>query len=730
MVLLPPRLTMLGSSGGALTDGKLVPPTGGGGEDVGGSPGRYDGGMETERPDRRHALTLASRRLPGARTLASALESVPRGVLVLDRERRIVYRNFRFAELFGLPPDVAASADWEELVRLAHEHLEDPEVFRDDFEQLAEEPERIRHRTARLRDGRLVERELRPRYGPDGLAGWLALYREVTDEAAERQDRDRLEARLRRLFEANVAGAFRASFDGELLRCNDAFAEILGYDTPEAATELDLARLFVGSGAWERLRGTLQERGEVRGEEVAVKRRDGSPALLRQNAALIEDWRHDRPVIEGTVLDVTPRRELEAEVRQRASYDPLTGLSNRRMLAERARRARHAADRTGAPFAVLRLEVVERPELDDEARERLLVELARRIEGALREVDTAGREEGEVFVVLLPEVDGRNGARTAALRVAEAVRAPLSVAGRSLSVDVRAGIALYPEHGSTLTELLARADEASERGAAGGDRVAVAGDVADEPPTLTPERLERALAEDELVLHYQPVYDLSDGRLVGAEALVRWEHPDRGVLPAAAFVPLAERSGLIRRIDRLVVESALRQHAAWIGGPEPDWVAVRLSAATALDAGTAAELQRWASEHGTPLDRLMLELRRRDVEADGEEGLAAVRRLREAGCSVALRGFALDRATLARLRHPSDAVRACDVLLLEGTRTEDPSLLEDIVRHGHELGLRIATVGIEAPEQVTWIGSSGGDLIQGYALGRPVPPEAFPPDGT
>ena len=686
--------------------------------------------METDRPDRRHELTLTSRRLPGARTLASALESVPRGVCVLDADRRIVYRNFRFAELFELPPEIARSTDDEEVMRRAHERLEDPESFRLGLEHLAEEPERVQRRTARLRDGRLVERELRPRYGPDGLAGWLALYREVTDEAAERRERDRLEARLRRLFQGNVAGAFRASASGELLRCNDAFAEILGYETPEAARGLDLARLYVGAGAWERLCETLAEAGEVRGEELAVKRRDGAPALLRQNVSLVDDPRHDRPVIEGTVVDVTPRRELEAQLRQRAHHDPLTGLPNRRVLADRLRRARDAADRTGAPVGVVRLEVTERPELGDEAGERLQVELARRIEGALRDVDTAGRLASGVFAVLLAEVEGRRGARAAAVRLAEAVRAPVSLGGRSYSIAVRLGVALYPDHGSTLTELLARAEEASEGTETGGDPVAVAGEDRPELSAPTPERLERALTEDELVLHYQPVYDLSSGRLVAAEALVRWEHPERGVLPAAAFVPLAERSGLIRRIDQLVMESALRQHAAWIGGPAPDWVAIRLSAATALDEGTASELRRLADEHETSLERLMLELRRRDVEPRGEEGLAALRRLRDTGCLVALRGFALDPATLARLRHPSDAVRASDVLLLEGTRAEDPSLLEDIVRHGHEIGLRIATVGIEAPEQVTWIGSSGADMIQGYALGRPVPPDDFPPDRT
>lgn len=682
--------------------------------------------MEDSSRDRPE-LRLTSRQLPGPRLLASALDAVPGGVCVLDREQVVRYRNFRFAETWGIPESEARTVDGRKLAGLADALGSDLPELSALCERVAGEPERVHAERVPLEDGRTVEVEIRPRYGPEGLDGWVGLCRDVgaDDEAA--RSRERLLERLRERFEENAAGSFLATERGEVVRCNEAFSEILGFDDPAAAEGADLARGFLDDDDWRRLAGDLAERGSVRGVELPLTRRDGSPAWLRLNAALTEGLRDGRAVIEGTAVDVTAGRELQDRLDRLAAHDPETGLSNRRALAERVRRARATADRHGSSFAIARVELLDRARwaerLGPDAGGRVLVEVGRRLEAVLREADAAARVADDAFGVLLPEIRGPADALTATERLLSAFDEPVAVEGRDVTLDVRAGVALYPKHGSTLEELLSRAAEA---GAGPGVRTggaAVHGGERDEHPAVTPERLERALAEDEIVLHYQPVYDLSDRRLVGAEALVRWEHPDHGILPAAVFVPVAERSGLIRRLDRLVIESALRQDGAWIGEPTPDWIAIRLSRATALDPETGTRLRTAASEHGRPLERLLLELRHRDVEREGRRGLEAVRRLRDAGCRVGLRGYRIDARTLARLRHPSEALREVDVLLLEGEASADPSLFRDIVRHGHELGLEIAAVGVEREDRVTWIGSSGADLVQGYALGRPVPPE-------
>lgn len=695
-----------------------------------GMAGKTPGTDPTERPP---ALRLEPSGLPDASLLASALESVPSGLLVLDRERRIVYHNFRFGELWGLSDELLRSGDEEGIRRRVYEQLEDAEAFEASLDRLAEEPEQIHTETGRLTDGRLIERELRPRYGPGGLVGWLALYRDVTAEEEARAELFRSEQRYRRLFESNVAGVFRVSEEGELLECNAAFAGILGYEEPGRIEGMDVARLYVDREDRARFRERLRERGSVRNFELAVRRRDGSVAWLLENSMLVEEPGSERSLIVGTVIDITPRKTLEEELERMAYHDPLTGLPNRRLLGDRARQARMLADRRGTPFALAYLDLVDFKQVNDqlghEAGDRLLVEVGRRLESALRDADTASRVGGDEFAVLLGEVDGLDGALAAARRLLDAFEDPIAVGGHERRVRLTAGVAVYPRHGSTLDELLSAADEAMYRARDEDDSsVALyAGREGEPGERPTPERLERALKDDELVLHYQPVYDLSDRTLVGAEALVRWEHPDEGVLPAAAFVPMAERSGLIGDIDRLVMRSALRQSAGWIGGKAPRWIAVKLSRGTALDPGTAAELESLANRHGAALERLVLELRRRDVQRDPGRGREAIERLRASGCRVAVRGFRIDHATLAQLRHPSAELQAADLLLLEGDATStDPTLLAEIVRHGHELDLEVVAVGIESEDQITWIGSSGADLVQGYALGRPVPPDDFP----
>ncbi len=684
----------------------------------------------TERPN---APPDTASELPDARLLATALESVPSGLMILDLDRKMLWCNFRFAEIWGLPDELLRSADEAEIRRRAYGRLEDPESFRESLDRLEEAPEQIHSVTARLTDGRLVQRELRPRYGPEGLAGWLAIYRDVTEEQEKRTELIRSEQRYRRLFESNVAGVFRVSAAGELLECNAAFADILGYEEPAEIEGMDVERLYLEPEDRSRLRDELAREGSVRNFELAVRRRDGSVAWLLENSMLVQEFGAGRSLIVGTVIDITPRKRLEAELERMAYHDPLTGLPNRRLLGDRARQARVTADRRGTPFALAYLDLVDFKQVNDrlghEAGDRLLVEVGRRLESALRDSDTASRIGGDEFAVLLDEVDGRDGARSATERLLAAFEEPISIGGHERRVHLTAGVSLYPSHGSSLDELLSSADRAMYRAReVGGSSVEVCGRPEQEaaaPPT--PERLERALADDELVLHYQPVYDLSDRSLIGAEALIRWEHPERGILPAAAFVPLAERSGLIREIDGLVMRSALRQSSGWIGGNAPRWIAVKLSNATALDPTTASELESLAEEHGVDLGRLVLELKRRDVQREPARGLEAIRRLRGAGARVALRGFRIDHATLAQLRHPSDELQAADLLLLQGEASStDRTLLAEIVRHGRELDLQVVAVGIESEDQITWIGSSGADLVQGYALGRPVPPDAFP----
>lgn len=680
-------------------------------------------------------LRLSSHRLPDARLLASVLESLPDAVAVLGRDRGIVHHNFRFAEIWGLPLEAVRSASGDEIRERGYERLEEPSAFREGLERLGSEPEQVHVDTARLLDGRLLRRELRPRYGKEGLEGWVAVYRDVTDEEASRTELLRSIERYRVLFESDVVGVFRVSADGELIECNRALAGILGYPDRAEVEGRSVGELLVDPRAKEGLERALEERGTVTNVEIAVRRRDGQVSWMLANATLAPEDSPDRAAIVGTAVDVSRRRALESELEHLTRHDRVTGLPNRRALEERVGQARARADRSGSQFAVVRLDLAGFGPIagdgENERGRRLLVELGRRVRGGLRDTDFAARLGEDAFAVLLGEVDGIEGARRAASRLAEALTRPLRIEGRDRDVGVRAAVAVYPVHGATLDELLEAARTAAEEGSEEHGAIAVPSAAGSGGALLTAERLEGALRENELVLHYQPVFDLTDRSLVGAEALVRWEHPEQGVLPAAAFLPLAQRSGLVTEIDRRVLRSALRQTGAWIGGRTPQWIGVKVSRRTAFEPDLATELEATADAVGGSLERVVLELHLPDLARDPEGAVEAIGRLRSVGCRVALRGLRIDRWTAAQLEHPSPEIRSADMLLLQGeSGLLNPRLTSDIVRHGHELGLVVVAVGIESEEGVTWIGSSGADLALGYALGRPVPPEAFPDDGA
>jgi diguanylate cyclase (GGDEF)-like protein len=427
------------------------------------------------------------------------------------------------------------------------------------------------------------------------------------------------------------------------------------------------------------------------------------------------------------LLVVSYRRRL---VRQ-ALHDPLTGLPNRELFADRVGQAIRIADRELRPAALLLLDLDRFKDVNDTLGhhhgDQLLCEVGQRLSGTLRESDTVARLGGDEFAVLLPGVTAEG-----ASAVAEKLRArlhqhqPLIVDGVVLDLDASIGIALYPDHGGDPAELLQHADVAMYAA-----KQTHAGFVVYDPAVdqHSPRRLallgglRRALERDELVIHYQPKADLNSGQVLGVEALVRWQHPDHGLLSPGEFIPLAERTGLIHPLTRWVLDAALRQAAEWQRTGHHLSTAVNISTRCLLDPALPDQIAGQLAAWQVPASSLVLEVTESAVMADPTRALDVLARLHALGVSLAVDDFGTGYSSMAYLKElPVDELKIDRSFVSQmATSPSDATIVRSTIDLGHNLGLRVVAEGVETQDAWEKLAALGCDTAQGYLLSRPMP---------
>jgi diguanylate cyclase len=419
-------------------------------------------------------------------------------------------------------------------------------------------------------------------------------------------------------------------------------------------------------------------------------------------------------------------RQLE-RIRHQAYHDDLTGLPNRSQLRERLDAAL-AVDESG-PVAVLMLDLDRFKNVNDTFGHRggdeLLRRLADRMTGEVEQDLLVARLGGDELAVLAP---GRSAAEAVALarEVRSIVGAPFTLDGVPVAVDASVGVALSPEDGLDADTLLRRADVAMF--AAKGRRLGVARydegfDTSDRDRLALMSQLRRAIERGEIVLHYQPKIDLQTGVVCGVEALARWQHPERGLVPPGAFVPYAEQSGLTRDLTRRVLELAAEQAAAWRQAGDPLPVAVNVTMFDLLDEGFADELEslleRWSL---FPAD-LELELTESAVMSEPERVLEVLERVSALGVGLAVDDFGTGYSSLGHLgRLPVDTIKIDrSFVVAMGQDEGNRAIVAATIDLGHALGLRVVAEGIETAESAAELRELGCDVGQGYGLGKPAP---------
>jgi diguanylate cyclase (GGDEF)-like protein/PAS domain S-box-containing protein len=431
-----------------------------------------------------------------------------------------------------------------------------------------------------------------------------------------------------------------------------------------------------------------------------------------------------------TLRDVSERKQLERALTRQAFTDQLTGLPNRALLHDRAQQALRLAGRQGLTAALLLLDLDRFKEVNDTLGHHhgdlLLQQVAERLHGSLRGSDTVARLGGDEFAVLLPQITSVQEATVVAEKLSAAIEAPFIVDGLTLDVDASIGVAVYPDHATDANELLQRANVAMYAAKATHDGYTVYHPSLDQhhPRRLgLLGQLRRALAAGELVVHYQPKADVHSGRILGVEALVRWQHPEHGLLGPGEFVPLAETTGLIRPLTSYVLDAALRQCRAWLDAGRTLSVAVNLSTRCLLDLTLPDQIAQLLEDTAVAPERLLLEITESAIMTDPTRALEILNRLHALGVQLAIDDFGTGYSSMAYLKSlPVDELKV-DRSFVKHLRDNqnDAVIVRSTVDLGHNLGLRVVAEGVEDQATLRELATLGCDSVQGYYLARPMP---------
>jgi len=530
-------------------------------------------------------------------------------------------------------------------------------------------------------------------------------------------------------FEGAANGIAILDAQGRIEQANLAFATLTGRERAELPGQ-SFSALF------EYIEGPSAEPGGPVQRVERIVRGTDPPLHVHITRSPVHDRRERTPHTIAVVEDLTERREQEARIARMARYDALTELPNRQLFFDQARPLLARAARSGQPIAVLFLDLDHFKHVNDAlghaVGDAVLRAAAQRLGAALRPTDLLARFGGDEFVILLDALRDPQEASALAHRLLTLHQEPISASGILHHVGVSIGIALHPEDGVELDDLIQRADLAMYRAKAGGRHAVQYYSASMDERALRRGAIERALhsalAHDEFRLVYQPQLRLSDGALVGCETLLRWRSRELGDVSPGDFIPVAEEMGLIRPVGAQVLERACAQAFRWAEHGLVDLrMAVNLSMAQFRSTTLADELAAIVAASGRRAAQVELEITESMLAADKERAETTVRALADAGFDLAIDDFgtgyssmfALQRYPLARLKIDRSFVMGV------ATDANSQTIVRATVELAHALHLSVIAEGVETADQEEFLRGVGCDEVQGYRYGKPMAPDAF-----
>jgi diguanylate cyclase (GGDEF)-like protein/PAS domain S-box-containing protein len=662
---------------------------------------------------------------------ATYLDLMGNMFVVLDREGRVELANRRAHEVLGYSSGELVGRDWIEVIV--------PEAQRAD----------VRATLDRLLEGRLegvsvYENEVVTRDGKLRQIHWNNRflrnddgYPVATISAGEDITEQRVSEAQIRLFakvvESTSQGIMISDADNCIISVNPAFTHITGYHLDEVRGKnprilssgrqgvdfyREMWREINSSGRWEGELWNRDRSGEVYPEWLSV-------TALKNRAGIVTNY-------VGIFTDITRHKEDEAKIHFLAHFDPLTRLPNRTLLADRFRKASATAQRNDQKMAVLFIDLDRFKQINDSlghlVGDKLLQGVAARFTSCIREADTLARLGGDEFILLLPDVEAPEDAAAVAQRCMESLRPAFTIDGHELQVTPSIGIAICPQDGESLDTLVKNADTAMYAAKDAGRDCwrFFTGDMNARifARMLLENQLRRAIERQEFVLHYQPQLDILSGRVIGVEALVRWQHPEQGLVYPGDFITVAEESGLIAEIGSQVLREACRQLAAWHAAGLPKFtVAVNVSAPQFRTKEFYETVTTALGDAGLAAGYLELELTESILVHNVDTTLRLLQDFKRLGVMLSVDDFGTGYSSLSYLkRFPVDRLKV-DQSFVRGLThdMDDRAIVASVIAMGKHLRLRVLAEGVETADHLEILRKEGCDEYQGYLFSKPLP---------
>ena len=595
-------------------------------------------------------------------------------------------------------------------------------------------PNIFRHRK---KNGEVIDAEITSfEFMSGGRRTRLVIAQDITERKRAEESLRRSEQQYRLLFERNLAGVYRTTVDGRILDCNEALARIFGYDTREELLAQTAWSLYFDDEDRQRALQQLRQQKSLTNLEWKMRRRDNKPIWVIENVTLLEATAGGPEVLEGTIVDITEQKTAREQMEYQAYHDVLTDLPNRLLFRDRIGIALAHAKRTGRGVAVMFLDLDQFKLVNDKyghpVGDRQLQAIASRLVNSVRAEDTVARIGGDEFTVLLADVADRRAAAVVAQKVLDAVRLPIRIDANELFVTTSIGISIFPDDGTEAETLLRNADRAMYRAKEMGRnnyQYATAMLSGPDQRLLMQRNLQQALENNEFIVHYQPMVEVASGRIVGAEALVRWIHPEHGVMNPDEFIPAAEETQFIVPLGEWVLRTACKQMKRWHDLGHSLRVSVNLSPRQFAQRDLIATVERVLSDTGFPATSLDLEITESTAMQNVDLTVAVLKRLKDMGVGIAIDDFGTGYSSLTYLKRlPIDTLKIDQQFVRDlGTagNSNDGPIVSAVINMARALKLRVIAEGVETEEQREFLARELCAEMQGFLHSMALAPEEF-----
>lgn len=686
--------------------------------------------------ERKQAENLLQKNLS---LLTSMFEATADGILVVSKNNKVKTFNKKFAEMWSIPEDLVLEKNTAQILAFVSDQLKDAENITKRFEKSFQKPNDVQFNVLELKDGRFYERYSIPQMLKGEVVGRVLSYRDITErkraDAALRES----EYRLRTLLASMSEGLLQVDREDCIVFVNNYFCELVGYPENELVGE-NWSRLLLGSEDSDCIRQVNKRRRKGISDryELCLKKKSDETLFVLVSGVPILDADNVITGSMGVFTDITERKRIEEQLQHDAFHDGLTGLANRALFMNHLQMTiERGKSRHSNSYAVLFLDFDRFKMINDSLGhaegDKLLQFIARRLEAATRTGDLVARLGGDEFIVLLSELAEETDAVEIAERMQTGFERSFDLSGNEIFITASIGIALSTAGHKRAEDMVRDADIAMYRAKAKGKAQYQIFDRAMLEHASKQLRLEtemrRALERNEFLVHYQPLINLETGVLLGFEALVRWAHPTRGIIPPFEFIGAAEENGLILPLGSWVLEESCRRLREWQDRNPAAAnlsVSVNLSCKQFIQPDLAEQIARKIKKTGLDPRCLKLEITESHIMENTETAVAMMNKLRLLGVELSLDDFGTGYSSLSHLhRLPVSYLKIDRSFVTRMIESEENSeIVQTIIRLAQNLKMKVIAEGIETGEQLAHLKNLNCEYGQGYFFSRPLSAKA------